>query len=293
MTAGTCTVKVGSIECSVIGDGTFPGTPTPYTSPKNFLFANAPVDELKKALGEHKVPLETVGDWIIPFAGLLIKSGNQTVLMDTGAGSLGLDTGKLPGNLRAAGVKPEDVDIIIHSHAHRDHVGGNTDREGSPTFPNARYIMAKAEWDYWTAEETKRTYQGTGREGALELTLKNLAPLRGKVELIQGDGEVVPGINAIEAPGHTPGHMALLISSEGEKLLCLADTVHHIIHLEHPAWTTAIDFDREQVIATRHRVLGRAARERCLVFATHMPFPGLGHVASVGDSWQWVPIESQ
>ena len=290
---GTYTVKIGAIECSVITDGTFPGTPTPYTSPKNFLFSNASKDELRQALREHKVALETVNDWIIPFAGLLIKTGNQTVLMDTGAGGLGPDTGKLPGNLKAVGVRPEDVDIIIHTHGHRDHVGGNTDSGGRPVFPNARYFIAKAEWDYWTAEETKRSYQGTGREGALELTLKNLVPLRGRVKLIEREGEIMPGISAIRAPGHTPGHMALLISSRGKELLCLADTVHHIIHLENPAWATAIDFNLEQVIATRQKLLSRAARERSLVFATHMPFPGLGHVISKGDAWRWLSVEAQ
>lgn len=291
MAAGTHTVKIGTIECSVISDGTFPGTPVPYTSPKNFLFCKAPEDELKLALREHNVELEVVSDWIIPFTSLLIKTGDQMVLMDTGAGGLGPDTGKLCENLKAIGVRPEDINVIIHTHAHRDHVGGNTDGEGNPVFCNARYFIWKDEWEYWNADETKRSFQGTGREGALELALKNLAPLKGRVELIEREGEFIPGIGAIKAPGHTPGHMALLISSGEEELLCLADTIHHIIHLEHPEWATAIDFDRERVIATRRNVLGRAAREQSLVFATHMPFPGLGHVVANGHAWRWLPID--
>ena len=291
MAAGTYTVKIGTIECSVISDGTFPGTPVPYTSPKNFLFSKAPEDELRLALGEHKVELEVVSDWIIPFAGLLIKTGGQVVLMDTGAGGLGPDTGKLCKNLKAIGVRPEDINVIIHTHAHRDHVGGNTDSEGNRVFRKARYFIWKDEWDYWNADETKHSFQGTGREGALQLTLKNLAPLKGRVELVTREGEFVPGISAIKAPGHTPGHMALSISSGGKDLLCLADTVHHIIHLEHPEWATAIDSDRERVIATRRNLLGRAARGQSLVFATHMPFPGLGHVVPKGNAWRWLPID--
>lgn len=169
-------------------------------------------------------------------------------------------------------------------------MGGNTDGEGKRVFRNARYFIWKDEWDYWNADETKRSFQGTGREGALQLTLKNLDPLKGRVELIKREGEFIPGIGAIKAPGHTPGHMALLISSGGKDLLCLADTVHHVIHLEHPEWATAIDFDRERVIATRRNLLGQAAREQSLVFATHMPFPGLGHVVPKGNAWQWLPI---
>jgi len=292
MTAGAYSVKIGTIECSVISDGTFPGTPVPYTSPKSFLFSKAPEEELKLALQEHNVELEVVNDWIIPFAGLLIKTGGRVVLMDTGAGGLGPDTGKLPENLRAAGVRPDDIEIIIHTHAHRDHVGGNTDSAGKTVFRNARYFMWKDEWDYWNADKTRTSFQGSGREGALELTLKNLAVLKGRVELIEREGEIVPGVSAIRAPGHTPGHMALLISSGGQELLCLADTVHHIIHLEHPEWATAIDLDREQVAATRRKLLGRAAGEASLVFATHMPFPGLGHVVPKGKAWQWLPIDA-
>jgi len=292
MAAGTRTVKIGAIECSVISDGTFPGTPAPYTSPMNFLFSGAPEESLKLALREHNVELKVVSDWIIPFAGLLIKTGDRIALMDTGAGGLGPDTGKLPGNLKAVGIKPEDIDIIIHTHAHRDHVGGNTDDEGNPVFPNARYYMWKDEWDYWNAEETKRIYQGTGRETALEWTLKNLTPIKDRVELIDREGEILPGINAIKAPGHTPGHMALSIESGGEELLCLSDTVHHVIHLEHPEWATAIDFDRKQVNDTRRRLLSRAAEDQPLVFATHVPFPGLGHIVPKGDAWQWQPIDT-
>jgi glyoxylase-like metal-dependent hydrolase (beta-lactamase superfamily II) len=292
MSAGTHTVRIGTIECSVISDGTFPGTPSPYTSPKGFLFSKAPQDELAMALREHDVGLELVSDWIIPFAGLLIKTDSHVVLMDTGAGALGPDTGKLRDNLMGIGVRPEDIDSVIHTHAHRDHVGGNTDSEGNRVFTNARYFIWKDEWDYWNADETRRSFQGTGREGALQLTLKNLAPLKGRVDLIKREGEFIPGISAIEAPGHTPGHMALLISSGGKHLLCLADTIHHVIHLEHPEWATAIDLDRERVTTTRRNLLGRAAREQLLVFATHLPFPGLGHVVAKGDAWRWLPIDA-
>ncbi len=292
MTEETYTVKIGAIECTVIGDGTHPGTLAPYTSPVDVLFPGVPEKLLRPVLQEHNVELKEVNDWIIPFVGLLVKTRDQMVLIDTGADGLGPDTGKLLRNLEAVGVKPEDIDIIIHTHAHRDHLGGNTDGEGNLVFWRARYLMWKDEWDFWTAEETKPLYEGTGREAALEWALRNLIPIKDRVELIDRDGEILSGIKAISAPGHTPGHMALSIESMGEELLCLGDTVHHVIHLEHPEWALAIDFDREQVNATRRRLLSRAAEERSLVFAPHLPFPGLGHVIPKGDAWQWLPIDA-
>ena len=104
--------------------------------------------------------------------------------------------------------------------------------------------------------------------------------------------ETVPGIRAVTAPGHTPGHMALEISSEGEQLLCIADLVLHPIHLEQPEWYAVVDFIPEQVVATRRRLLDWAAGRKALVLAFHFPFPGLGHVIQKGEGWKWLPMET-
>lgn len=118
----------------------------------------------------------------------------------------------------------------------------------------------------------------------------SVSELKGQLELVDHETEIVPRIQAIAAPGHTPGHMALAISSGGDQLLCISDAALHPIHLEQPEWYAAVDFAPEQVVATRRRLLNRAAAEKTLVLAFHFPFPGLGHVVQKGDGWQWQPI---
>ena len=194
-------------------------------------------------------------------------------------------------NLKALGIAPEDIDTVILTHVHPDHIGGNTDSEGKPTFPNARYVMWQDEWDFWTSEQAELKLDEHVREVLLQVARKNLPPIQAQLNLINHETEIVPGIQAIAAPEHTPGHMALAISSEGEQLLCISDTALHPIHVEQPEWYAVVDFAPEQVVATRRRLMDRAAAEKALVLAFHFPFPGLGHVVQKGEGWQWQPIE--
>jgi glyoxylase-like metal-dependent hydrolase (beta-lactamase superfamily II) len=120
----------------------------------------------------------------------------------------------------------------------------------------------------------------------------NLLPIRGQIDLIDDETEIVPGIRAVAAPGHTPGHLALNISSGGQRLLVVSDAVIHPVHMEQPDWYAAVDLDSERAVDTRRRLLDIAANEKALVFAFHFPFPGLGRVAHKGDGWQWQPIET-
>ena len=124
----------------------------------------------------------------------------------------------------------------------------------------------------------------------MEYANRHLPPIRDRLTLIETETEIVPGIHAIAAPGHTPGHMALSIVSDGEQLLNIVDTVIHPIHMEQPTWTAAVDLLPEKTIETRRRLLHRAASEKALVFVYHFPSPGLGHVVTYGDSWRWQPI---
>jgi glyoxylase-like metal-dependent hydrolase (beta-lactamase superfamily II) len=188
---------------------------------------------------------------------------------------------------------PEDIDMIILTHCHPDHIGGNTLDEGTLAFPNARYAMWKGEWDFWTSEEAEVKLDEHVREVLLSVARKNLPPIQDRLDLIESERAILPGIQAITASGHTPGHMALAISSGEEQLLCISDTVLHPIHLEKPEWCAAVDFAPDQVMATRRRVLNRAAAEKALVLAFHFPFPGLGYIAEKGEGWEWQPIETE
>jgi len=281
--------KVGSFDCLAVSDGTFT-----YPSPSPFLFANAPKERLEQVLRAHKIQLEKWEEWTSPYICLLIDTDEHLVLVDTGAGGLGPNTGKLLQNLKAEGIAIGDIDTIILTHGHPDHVGGNTDSEGKSAFPHARFVMWKDEWDFWTGEPDLSGLKADEHIKGLLVTFarNNLLPIRGQIDLVEDETEIVPGIRAIPAPGHTPGHMALAISSRGQRLLVISDSVIHPIHMEHPDWYAAVDLDPDQVVDTRRQLLNRAAVEKALVLAFHFPFPGLGRVVQKGESWQWRPIET-
>ena len=292
MNTGIYRFKVGTFECMAVSDGTHTYTHPTFPPPAIFLFANAPKERLKRALREHKLQPEQWTEWISPYICVVVNTGEHRVLLDTGADGLGPNTGNLLQNLQAEGIVPEDIDTVILTHGHPDHIGGNTDAEGKPAFPNARYVMWKDEWDFWTSEQAELKLDEHGREVLLQCARKNLPPIQDQLDLVDHEREIVPGIRAVAAPGHTPGQMALVISSRDEQLLCISDAVLHPIHLEQPEWYAAVDFAPEQVVATRRRLLDRAAAEKALVLAFHFPFPGLGRVIQKGEGWQWQPIET-
>ena len=173
-----------------------------------------------------------------------------------------------------------------------DHVGGNTDAGGKLVFPNARYVMSRDEWTFWTSDPDLAQLKAEEemKQFMLAFARKNLPPLKGRLDLVDREKEILPGIKAIAAPGHTPGHMALAVSSRKEQLLFISDTALHPIHLEQPGWFTVFDLVPEQAEATRRQLLRRAATEKALVMTSHFPFPGLGHVRSKEEVWEWQPI---
>jgi len=284
--------KIGAFECMAVSDGTFTYTPPTFPPPATLLFCNAPKERLEQSLRQHNIQPEHWTEWISPYICVLVNTGEYLVLIDTGADGLGPNTGRLLQNLQADGIAPESIDVVILTHGHPDHIGGNTLDDGKPVFPNARYVMWKDEWDFWTSEQAEEKLDEHVREVLLRVAHKNLAPIQGRLDLIEREREILPGIQAIMAPGHTPGHMALAISSGGEQLLCISDAVLHSIHLEEPEWCAAVDFAPDQVVATRRRILNRAANDKALVLAFHFPFPGLGYVIQKGEGWQWQPIET-
>ena len=139
--------KLGSFECIVVSDGFFT-----YPHPAQIFFVNASQEDLARVLREHGLDPEQWQEYVSPYPSLFINTGQHRVLVDTGAGDMAPTTGNLMSHLHAEGIAPEDIDVVILTHGHPDHIGGNVDSEGKPAFPNARYVMWKAEWDFWTKE---------------------------------------------------------------------------------------------------------------------------------------------
>jgi glyoxylase-like metal-dependent hydrolase (beta-lactamase superfamily II) len=254
--------NVGEFECCAISDG------TASFNAKAF-FANAQPELLRRVLREHGIESRQIAT---PLNCLLVHAGNITVLIDTGMGPNGQPgTGKLLSNLQVEGLTCDDVDRVILSHAHNDHIDGAVNVAGRPTFPRARYVLAQAEWDFWQSE------------ASTEHSWKILQGIRPQLDLIPAGTTLLPGLETIPAPGHLPGHMAVKLTSNGESLLVVGDTIAHPIHLEHPEWNIVSDLDREQAIRTRFNLLDMAVREQMLVFVYHFPFPGLCRLVRQGD----------
>jgi glyoxylase-like metal-dependent hydrolase (beta-lactamase superfamily II) len=283
MPAGAHRFQVGSICCTVLADG--------YLSyPAQWFFPGADPVELARALHEHRLPTDTI---LSPCACLLIQTGRYAVLVDTGAGESSPTTGAIFARLEMEGLRPRDVDTVVLTHAHPDHIGGAVDGRGRPAFPNARYVMAEAEWDFWISPratldslrvpQAARVAMGATARGCLEA-------VRHRIEPVSRETEIAPGVRAIPAPGHTPGHIAVLVAAGAEKLLNIADAAAHPLHLKQPEWENGFDLDPARAAATRRELLERSSAESMRVMAFHFPFPSFGRVAAnVSGGWDWSP----
>jgi len=244
-----------------------------------------PKEQIEELLRQRNLPTDHI---TTPYTYLFVDTGEHRVLVDIGAGNLFPTTGRLVQNMKAAGIEPAEIDTVIITHAHPDHIGGTLDEAGNPVFPSARYYIWKDEWDFWFS---KAAFVKTP-EIFVKIARKNLEPIKDRVSLLHHESEILPGIGVIAAPGHTPGHMVVSVSSGDEQLLYIGDTVLYPLHLEHPDWIPIYDILPEKAAASKRRIFDRAAAEKAWVIGQHFPpFPSLGHVIKKGEGWQWQPIE--
>jgi glyoxylase-like metal-dependent hydrolase (beta-lactamase superfamily II) len=271
---GVHAFQIGTFRCWVISDGD-----RSLIDPSCSTIINASADDVRRAVDRY-VGQTGESAYISGTNILLIDTGEQRILVDTGDGAdsePGL--GYLLERLPETGFSASDIDIVVITHGHGDHIGACTDGNGQPAFPNARYVITQSDWEFRTAQPDASA-------------TTHLLPIADRFERIEPDAEIDPGIRALHAAGHSPGQVALLIESRGERLLHAADVWHHPVQLAHPNWHFGYDADVEQAEATRRQFLELAAREKLLTLSFHAPFPGLGHVNADEDVWRWQPLAS-
>lgn len=271
---------LGSFEVTALSDGT----------------VDLPVDQLLQQPSQKtlaaldkaflKAPLETSVN------AYLINTGERLVLIDTGAGSLfGPTLGKIVKNLQASGYKAEQVDDIFLTHFHPDHVGGLS-MNSAIQFPNAVVHAEKHEADFWLNENNMKNAPESAK-GSFQGAMVSVTPYvqAKKFSAFEGNAELVPGIRSYASFGHTAGHTSYMIESQGQKLLLVGDLIHvPAVQLERPNVSITFDSDAKAAFASRDRIFSQVAKERVLVGASHIQFPGIGHLRAIGKAYQWVPL---
>ncbi|MFQ5830153.1 MAG: MBL fold metallo-hydrolase [Candidatus Methylomirabilia bacterium] len=229
---------------------------------------------------EHKVRFN--------LGSFLVRSDGRTILVDTGLGPKPLDApeapwGKLLDDFTANGVQPDDIDMVVMTHLHRDHVGWNLLSQGGKyeaTFSKARYWMSAKDWEVCHQPEVQDRFPNAGT------CVWPLAEL-GRLELMDGEHPLTSELTALPTPGHTPGHMSILITSQGERALILGDVAHNPAQVHETHWVSRADMDPEQTKMTRRAIMERLEREGMVVAAGHFPAPGFGKILRLEGRRYW------
>ncbi|OQW61249.1 MAG: MBL fold metallo-hydrolase [Proteobacteria bacterium SG_bin9] len=278
--------KLGDAEVTIVSDGPLPlGDPTGT-------FTGVPKEEVAKMLTDNFLsPTNVVLEQNSP----IVNFGDRLVLFDTGMGAskaFGPTTGRLTRSMAEAGIKPDDIDAIVCSHAYIDHIGGIVDDAGKVLFPNAQVYLAQSDFDFWT-DESKL---GSPLKDFVLHARKNLMPVRDRIKFFKDGEQFLPGITAISAPGHTVGHTIFNVDSGGKSFVFLGDLTHHqILLLEKPRMEFAYDSDPKQAAATRVKLLDTIAANKTPVMSYHFPWPGFGNIAKAGDGFRYYaqPMQMQ
>lgn len=279
MPGGVYRYKAGEVELTALLDGA-----RPADKPETIFGTNQKPEDVAALLSANFLPADKLVNMFTP---LLMNTGKELVLFDTG---LGLSNGgQVLQKLADAGYSPEQIDLVVITHGHPDHIGGVA-AEGKPLFPNARYAIGETEYQFWSAPER----QSGPTEGPAKLFAANVVPFKDKMTFLKDGSDVVPGLRAIAAPGHTPGHMAFHLESGGKRLLIGADFCnHYVLSLQRPDWEVKFDADKATAAKTRKSLLDMIATDRIPFTSYHMPFPSVGFVEKTGESYRYVPASYQ
>ncbi len=277
--------KLGAFEATIISDG-----PLSLGAPQDGIFEGVSKADLTRLLNDNYLPSQALE---MDQNTLLINTGDKLVLFDTGDGGskmFGPKSGRQLANLKAAGIEPKDIDAVVLTHAHPDHCWGLI-AGGAPVFPNAQIYMSQADFDFWTDEQKLKI---DALKGFVEGTRAQLLPNRNRIVWVKDGQDVVSGIQAMGAPGHTVGHMVFVISSQGKTLMNSGDLAHHhLVSTQTPRAAFGYDTDGAQGVASRLKIFDMLAAQRMPLVSYHFPWPGLGHIAKQGDAYRYFPAPQQ
>lgn len=259
--------KLGAFEVTTLLAGT-----RTVPEPHKIFGLNASDDDFATASKTAGIPTDKAQFFFTP---TVVNTGSELILFDTG-----LNPGGIAGALEAAGYSTDQIDTVVITHMHGDHIGGLSDGK-TATFANAKYVTAAAEFDAWDM---------SGNDG-FEAKVR---PLAEKMTMIDDGASVASGVTAMAAFGHTPGHMAYHIESDGQRLVLGADFANHYVwSLAHPDWEVRFDRDKEMAAKTRRKLLDMLAADRVPFVGYHMPWPGIGYVETRGEGFHYVPASYQ
>ncbi len=275
--------KLGTAECTVVSDGQLPlGDP-------NAAFLNIDKAEIARELKSNFLGTTNA---VLEQNILVVNFGDRVVLFDTGMGGdtlFGASTGKMLATLRQADIDPANVDAIVMSHAHIDHCGGLIGANGKRNFPNAQYFIGEADFNYWT-DDSKIPPNYPARPHFLDQARNNLLPVKDSIHFYKDNEQILPGVTALAAHGHTVSHTIFMIESGGKQLCYIGDLAHHpVLLLERPRTQFAFDTDPVQSAESRVRMLTMLATNHIPLLAYHFAWPGIGHVDKQGEGFRYFP----
>lgn len=270
--------SVGEFEVIALNDGVLELSPSLYPA--------ADQAEAKERLASAHRLREGVPTAVNAYA---VNTGEALVLIDTGtASAMGPTLGKLPANLTAAGIEPATVDTVFITHLHPDHANGLIDAQGQAVFANAELVLTEKEYAFWH-DDGMLAKAPDGAKPFFLAARSAVKPYASRIRKIT-EGEIAPGLTALPAPGHTPGHTMVRVTSGKDALLIWGDIVHTAaLQFAHPEWAISFDTDMNEAITTRKKVFDQVASDGVMIAGMHLDFPGIGHISRTKEGYDYHP----
>jgi glyoxylase-like metal-dependent hydrolase (beta-lactamase superfamily II) len=285
-TAGFYRYKVGTHEVTVVTDGV-----SKFRFPDGFV-ANKSRDEVNAGWAEL---YGTKDEMVVPYTPIAVNTGSKLVVIDTGTGEANFErskgsAGQFHSNLKAAGIQPDQVDTVIISHFHGDHINGLLDKDNKLAFPKAEILVPAAEWKYFMDDAEMGKQTSDRMKGVFAGLRKVFDALGRKVTQYEAGKEVAPGITSVATYGHTPGHMSFVIAQGNSKVFVQSDVTNIPLFVRNPGWHLMFDQDPQMAEATRRKTYDMVAAEKMMVQGFHYPFPALAYIEKSGNGYREVPV---